>query len=235
MKRLIFVALLASLLAATNAASAAVTLGLSEGVWSNPVGGTDITYLYDQFDLYGNGKSDQILWGTGYFDPELQSGLGFTGAAPPPATFGLGDPFQVGKLEHYNNWLVSGTQATAADLTVGLAFDDPAGVSGNFTFTLLIDETSNVPDPVDDIIYFPESISAETIEIDGTVYVLELLGFGDDPGDLQEQFVSPEGGTNETFLWGRLTQRPIIPAPGALLLGAMGTGLIGWLRRRRTL
>jgi hypothetical protein len=48
------------------------------------------------------------------------------------------------------------------------------------------------------------------------------------------QFTSLPGGFGHQFAMDNFTYT-VIPAPGAIALGSIGVGLVGWLRRRRTL
>lgn len=84
------------------------------------------------------------------------------------------------------------------------------------------------------------------------------IGDGVTSGDAFQQFIAPAGATrlalgipdgfgfvgepgayddNDGAYRVRvgINASPVIPAPGAILLGIFGTGLAGWLRRRRTL
>jgi hypothetical protein len=191
------------LLLIVGSANAQVTLSAVEGSWDNEVGGLNVIFPTDVSVSYGNGLEDQVRWGEDVGNG--QSGLGFTGIAG-PSTFAVGDPFEVGQLQHYNNTVGLGSSCSAVDLTISLSFSDPAGLTGDFTFTLNINETPNTTVPPDDFIYFPSAIPPQTFEMDGRLHRLELLGFGPDADHLTNEFQSPEASTNATLLWARITE-----------------------------
>jgi len=214
------------LLFSVNHANADLTLTAVDGDWSNPVGpGTSISGNVITIDGvgtgYGNTLQDQIRWG----NAAEKSGLGFTGSAPPDLTVVNGNAFEIGQLAHFNNPIPAGSELTSVDLTIDMVFLG-AAMPKSFTFTLLIDETPNTSDPVAsaDIISFPSSYADETFDIGGMLYTLQLLGFGNNPSSPLSYFSSPEGGINETLLWGQIVP---VPLPGAVLLGILGLSVAG--------
>lgn len=214
-------------ISASPAFSADFTLGNSSGTWSNPVGGANI-------DLnLPNGAENQVRWGgtTG-----AKSGLGFTGVGV--TAFDVGDIFKVGTLRHFNNPIPSGTAATAVDLGITLNFTTPA-IAQAFNFNLAIDETPNAPPcsypsttPCADKITFPNSLAPQSFNFMGMDFTLELIGFGDTPnGPFVSDFISQEGGTNSTMLYGKITK---VNVPEPATLGALGMLGLYLVARRRS-
>ncbi len=202
------------------------------GSWHDVVGGGWPVSCHDNQPIsYGSGSENQVRWGI-LGPARKQSGLGFTGVVPPPLSFAVGDPFEIGLLRHFNYRVVL-PAATQADLSIHMAFTSPGIVSQVFTFTFEIDETPNVGGDIPDRIDFPSSLPSETFSIDGTTYTLELLGFsGNTASPLIPYFLSQEETDSSAVLWGRITaDAPPVPAPGALLLSVLGATLTGWWRR----
>jgi hypothetical protein len=84
----------------------------------------------------------------------------------------------------------------------------------------------------DDYISFPDSYASQSVDIGGTLYTLQLLGFGSSASTLVDQFQSPEGDVRSTLLWGQITEQ-VVPVPGAALLGVLGLSVAGIKLRRR--
>jgi len=63
----------------------------------------------------------------------------------------------------------------------------------------------------------------------------DLFIAGLSPYEYRVQFGGRTGGLNASIDLDNINVTPTIPTPSAILLGGLGTGLVTWLRRRRTL
>jgi hypothetical protein len=213
-----------------------LTLDSVTGSWSNVVGGTNVGF-------YTVGDEAQVRWGepdeAGTI-PDDQSGLGFTGAAPPPLGFDAGDLFEIGTLRHFNHGVQGGTAASSADLTIMMDFGVP-DLDVAQTFTLSINETPNSgpcvigSPPCSDIIGFPSAFADETFDILGVPHTLEILGFQTEIGGVVvDEFISNENSINSAVLVGRITRASApVPEPTSALMFGVGCLVVTRSLRRR--
>ena len=216
----------------------AITISQINGTFSNAEGQIPLPLI--DFNLvdnvpgsgFGGGLENQVRWGIVVPGTE-QSGLGFTGAAPPALAVNVGDVFEIGQLRHFNTPIFVFTGVTSVDLRVGIEFGDPAGVNQIFDFTLDIFETNNgLPPPdSDDFVSITNGFANEVIDINGVSHTLEILGFNVN-GTIVNEFRSPEASTNSAILVGRIVESPV-PEPSTISLVALGVGSLMFGYRRR--
>ena len=202
----------------------------STGDWSNPIGGSTVSTAIV-------GDENQIRWGT---TTGPQSGLGYTGNS---GTANFGDTLLLGSLRHFNNPVSAGSSLSNVDLDLTLSFGLPIPVQ-NFSFKLAIDETSNAGAaaacpyfstvPCSDKISWTDTTSTNTFSVDGVSYTLQLLGFSNEVGSAPiNEFISQEGDTNQTSLYGKVVRSEAVPEPATMAGLALAGGGLAALRRRK--
>jgi hypothetical protein len=202
---------------------------LPDWFWETSFGGNgqyieqDLSVVSLNYPGQTGGTEYQIRWGQVANNvTENKSGLGFTGYAPPIRTIIVNEPFEIGRLRHFNNPVGAGSPPSRVDIEIALALECGSQLSQSFTFSLAINETantSNLSDPAAknwadrDFITFPVSYPSQLIEIEGRLYTLKIIGFQTEQGQLVSQFESPEHGTNTVYLWAQIVPPP---ADGAI-------------------
>jgi hypothetical protein len=162
-----------------------------------------------------SGPPVQVRWGDPASTGALQSGLGFQSTAP--ATIVLGTPFALGTLTHFNQPVYNAL--TSVDLDLGVKVTPQGGgtplferpVQIHFTINETPNDAPACPHdaiPCDDHIFLTGNApQSATVTIGDVIYEFTLLGFLDESGSLETEFISPETGSNHAQLYAVFNQR----------------------------
>jgi hypothetical protein len=138
------------------------------------------------------------------------------------------DPFKLGKIEYQNGLTCPGTQIDEVSLEITTTITNPEYLQGtqdvDFDFDFRTFKDGLVMDDSD-----------LAFDLDDC-YQIEILGFKDAcGGGFTDSWYVCEGSTSCNYIWAKIckTECPAIPAPGAVILAGIGTGIVGWLRKRK--
>jgi len=150
--------------------------------------------------------------------------------------FGLFD-----KADSSNKLLVFAGSDDVGDLATVALFNVPGGVflrSIDQDGLFVVDEKTFAANAFGFYLDTPEGTFYSDTTLNGDVYDHMWAGVYIPGADYKLSWEDQYGGgdgDHDDFVANVQSVSPIIPAPGAILLGGIGVSLVGWLRRRRTL